>query len=139
MRQAEIAVRPPYGGHPRLAIYGLLEARMSRAGLVICGGMNPRAIRLLRLHPIRCLRRRCCARWAFPAPISASVLPRTIWPQRSGAPEVVLSHAARDAAGPVIPSRFLPRIRAMLGRELHRETEAVRIARALDAAPPAPP
>ncbi|MFM9937802.1 MAG: double-strand break repair protein AddB, partial [Novosphingobium sp.] len=29
----EIAVRPPYGGHPRLAIYGLLEARMSRADL----------------------------------------------------------------------------------------------------------
>ena len=31
-------VRPPYGGHPRVAIYGLLEGRMTRADLVICGG-----------------------------------------------------------------------------------------------------
>ena len=35
-----VAVRPPWGGHPRVAIYGLLEARMSRADLVICGGLN---------------------------------------------------------------------------------------------------
>src|SRR5690606_10635172 len=35
-----VAVRPPYGGHPRVAIYGLLESRMSRADLVICGGLN---------------------------------------------------------------------------------------------------
>ncbi|MCX7285331.1 MAG: double-strand break repair protein AddB, partial [Novosphingobium sp.] len=34
----DVSVRPAYGGHPRLAIYGLLEARMSRADLVICGG-----------------------------------------------------------------------------------------------------
>ncbi|MFD2579328.1 hypothetical protein ACFSTD_13660 [Novosphingobium colocasiae] len=33
------AVRPPWGGHPRVAVYGLLEARMSRADLVICGGL----------------------------------------------------------------------------------------------------
>ncbi|MDZ4308795.1 MAG: double-strand break repair protein AddB, partial [Allopontixanthobacter sp.] len=35
-----VAVRPPYGGHPRVAIYGLLESRMSRADLVICAGLN---------------------------------------------------------------------------------------------------
>src|SRR5690606_33188400 len=34
-----VPVRPPWGGHPRVAIYGLLEARMSRADLVICGGL----------------------------------------------------------------------------------------------------
>jgi ATP-dependent helicase/nuclease subunit B len=37
---APVAVRPGYGGHPRVAIYGLLEARMARADLVICGGLN---------------------------------------------------------------------------------------------------
>ncbi|NQX95032.1 MAG: double-strand break repair protein AddB, partial [Erythrobacter sp.] len=36
----EIAVRPPYGGHPRVAIYGLLESRMARADLMICAGLN---------------------------------------------------------------------------------------------------
>src|SRR5262249_17825735 len=34
-----IAVRPPWGGHPRVSVYGLIEARMSRADLVICGGL----------------------------------------------------------------------------------------------------
>ncbi|MEN9926311.1 MAG: double-strand break repair protein AddB, partial [Pseudomonadota bacterium] len=34
-----VSVRPPWGGHPRVAIYGLLEARMSRADLVICAGL----------------------------------------------------------------------------------------------------
>src|SRR5258705_13209784 len=34
------AVRPPYGGHPRIFIWGLLEARLDRADLVILGGLN---------------------------------------------------------------------------------------------------
>ncbi|MGB7409108.1 MAG: PD-(D/E)XK nuclease family protein, partial [Pontixanthobacter sp.] len=59
-----------------------------------------------------------------------------------GAPEVVLSRSDRDAAGPAIPSRFLLRVKALLGRDLidrHRETKAVELARAIDDAPPAPP
>ena len=55
-----------------------------------------------------------------------------------GAPDVVLSHARRDAAGPTIPSRFVLRVRAMLGARLlaeHLETDAVERARALDDAP----
>ena len=52
-----------------------------------------------------------------------------------GAPEVVLSRALRDESGPAIPSRFLLRVRALLGRELlpaHTESRAVELARALD-------
>ena len=33
-------VRPPYGGHPRIFIWGLLEARLQQADLVILGGLN---------------------------------------------------------------------------------------------------
>ncbi len=133
----EVAVRPPYGGHPRLAIYGLLEARMSRAELVICAGMtegkwpaSPAPDPLLAPAVLRALG---IPGADFRIGLAAHDLAAAL-----GAPEVVLSHAVRDAAGPVIPSRFLLRIRAMLGRELQRETEAVRIARALDKAPPAP-
>src|SRR3546814_7452577 len=36
----EVAVRPPAGGHPRLAIYGLIEARLQRADLMILGSLN---------------------------------------------------------------------------------------------------
>jgi len=34
------AVRPPYGGHPRIFIWGLLEARLQRADLIVLGGLN---------------------------------------------------------------------------------------------------
>ena len=34
------SVRPPYGGHPRLFIWGLLEARLQRADLMILGGLE---------------------------------------------------------------------------------------------------
>jgi ATP-dependent helicase/nuclease subunit B len=36
----EVAVRPAYGGHPRLAILGPLEARLQRFDLVVLGGLN---------------------------------------------------------------------------------------------------
>src|SRR3546814_4340299 len=34
------AIRPPQGGHPRIAILGLLEARLHPADLMILGGLN---------------------------------------------------------------------------------------------------
>ena len=37
---AAVPVRPPYGGHPRISIWGLLEARLQQADLMILGGMN---------------------------------------------------------------------------------------------------
>ena len=56
------------------------------------------------------------------------------------APEVVLSHAQRDEAGPAIPSRFLLRVQALLGEQLegHEETAAIELARAMTRAPTAP-
>ena len=34
------AVRPPYRSRPRIFIWGLLEARLKRADLVVLGGLN---------------------------------------------------------------------------------------------------
>src|SRR5262249_52367393 len=34
------SVRPPYGGHPRIFMWGLLEARLQRADLMVLGGLN---------------------------------------------------------------------------------------------------
>jgi ATP-dependent helicase/nuclease subunit B len=133
----EVAVRPPWGGHPRLAIYGLLEARMSRADLVICGGMtegvwpaSPAPDPLL-APPV--LRQLGIPGADFRIGLAAHDLAAAL-----GAPEVVLSHALRDCAGPVIPSRFLLRIRAMLGKSLVMEHDTVTLARAIDSAPAAP-
>jgi ATP-dependent helicase/nuclease subunit B len=50
-----------------------------------------------------------------------------------GAPEAVLSYAMRDESGLTIPSRFVLRMQALLGSlgNKHRETEAIKLARAL--------
>ncbi|WP_432200626.1 double-strand break repair protein AddB [Erythrobacter sp. W53] len=128
----QIAVRPPYGGHGRVAIYGLLESRLSRADLVICAGLNegiwpPRgSVDALLAPPV--LRALGVPGSDFRIGLSAHDLAGAL-----GAPDVVLSRAARDEAGPTIPSRFLLRVQALIGEQLDRHTEkrAVELARAL--------
>lgn len=128
-----VAVRPPWGGHPRVALYGLLEARMARADLVICGGLHegswPAAPAPDPLLPPAVLRALGVPGADFRIGLAAHDLAAAL-----GAPEVVLSHAARDAAGPVVPSRFVMRVRALLGDlgRHHEETEALRMARLID-------
>lgn len=116
----EVAVRPGYGGHPRVAIYGLLEARMARADLVICGGLNegswpqpPGADALLAPAILRALG---VPGSEFRIGLAAHDLAGCM-----GAPEVVLSRALRDAEGPTLPSRFLLRVEALLGDDLEKE------------------
>ena len=136
----QVAVRPPWGGHPRVAIYGLLEARMSRADLVICAGLTegswPASPAPEPLLPPAVLRALGVPGGEFRIGLAAHDLAGAL-----GAPEVVLSWAQRDEAGPVIPSRFVLRVEAMLGDlgDSHRETNAVALAREIDRAAKAPP
>jgi ATP-dependent helicase/nuclease subunit B len=135
-----VAVRPPYGGHSRVAIYGLLEARMTRADLVICAGLNegtwppaPATDPLLAPGVLRALG---VPGADFRIGLSAHDLAGAL-----GAPEVVLTRARRDLAGPAIASRFLLRVRALLGADLverHEDRGLIALARALDDDPPAP-
>lgn len=136
-----IAVRPPYGGHPRVAIYGLLESRMNRADLVICAALNegswPASPGPDPLLPPAVLRALGVPGADFRIGLSAHDLAGAL-----GAPEVVLSRARRDLQGPAIPSRFLLRVRALLGEDLiarHEDRHLPELARALDDAPPTPP
>ncbi|WP_296678701.1 PD-(D/E)XK nuclease family protein [Novosphingobium sp.] len=133
------AVRPPWGSHPRVAIYGLLEARMSRADLVICGGLTegtwPAAASPEPLLPPAVLRALGVPAGEFRIGLSAHDLAGAL-----GAPEVVLSWADRDEGGPVIPSRFVLRVEALLGdlAKDHREDRAIDRARNIDRAHPEP-
>ncbi|WP_041559049.1 PD-(D/E)XK nuclease family protein [Novosphingobium sp. PP1Y] len=130
-----VSVRPPWGGHPRVSIYGLLEARMSRADLVICGGLVegtwPASPSQDSLLPPAVLRALGVPGGDFRIGLAAHDLAAAL-----GAPEVVLSWAQRDEGGPVIPSRFVLRVKAMLGDQAarHVESEALRLARRLDEA-----
>ena len=134
----QIAVRPPWGGHPRVALYGLLEARMTRAELVICAGLNegswPQAPAPDPLLAPPVLRTLGVPGAEFRIGLAAHDLAGML-----GAPEVVLSRSARDAAGPAIPSRFLLRVKALLGELAvsHEEAEAVEWARRIDLGEPA--
>lgn len=135
-----VSVRPSWGGHPRVSIYGLLEARMSRADLVICGGLvegvwpgSPSPDALL---PPALLRAMGVPGADFRIGLSAHDLAAAL-----GAPEVVLSWARRDEGSPVIPSRFVLRIKAMLGDSANAmvENDAGRLAMLIDDAPAAMP
>ena len=138
----EIAVRPPYGGHSRVAIYGLLESRMTRADLTICAGLNegvwpqvPSTDPLLAPAILRVLG---VPGADFRIGLSAHDLAGAL-----GAPEVILSRARRDTGGPTIPSRFWLRAEALLGdaantaadlRGGHEERALPLLAETLDAA-----
>ncbi|HKX78217.1 MAG TPA: double-strand break repair protein AddB [Novosphingobium sp.] len=130
-----IAVRPSWGGHPRVAIYGLLESRMSRADMVICGGLTegtwPPRPAADGLVPPAVLRALGIPGADFRIGLAAHDLVAAL-----GAPSVVLSWANRDEGGPVIPSRFVLRVKAMLGElaTRHVESDAVRLARSIDEA-----
>jgi ATP-dependent helicase/nuclease subunit B len=127
-----VAVRPPWGGHPRVAIYGLLESRMTRAELVICAGLNegvwpatPATDPLLAPAVLRALG---VPGADFRIGLAAHDLAGAL-----GALEVVLSRARREAGGPAIASRFWLRVKALLGEmaDAHREEEIPALARML--------
>lgn len=132
MLMDDIAVRPPEGGHPRIFIWGLIEARLQSAQMMVLGGLNEGV-------------------WpALPAPdpwlapqirksLGLGGLERRIGVDAHdlaaalGAPEVVMTRARRDASAPTIASRFWLRIEAMSGGLATPRLHADRLAAIIDA------
>lgn len=128
---AEKAVRPPFGKHPRVAIYGLLEARLQSADLVICAGLNegvwpqipspdpwlaPMVRNALGLPPLE-------MRVGLAAQDLAGAL---------ASPEVVLTRARRDGSAPTVASRFLLRLQAVAPDKDMEDAATLALARTLD-------
>ncbi len=126
-----VAVRPAAGGHPRIFIWGLIEARLQQADLVILGGLNegvwpampapdpwlaPAIRRSLGLPGIE-------RRIGLAAHDFASAL---------GAPQVLLTRARHDAASPTVASRFWLRVQTLTGGLDPPEPRFDELARALD-------
>lgn len=129
-------VRPRQPGHPRLKIWGLLEARLLDADRVILAGLDE-GIWPPEMRGDPFLNR--------PMRIALGLQP----PERRlgqtahdfmmllGAPEVVLTHAQKRGGSPAIPSRFLRRLDAFIGTDATKAMAArgepvLRWARALD-------
>jgi ATP-dependent helicase/nuclease subunit B len=124
-------VRPPYGGHPRVAIYGLLEARLQQADIVICAGLNETTWpQIAQPDP-----------WLAPAirrHLGLATLDRNIGLSANdlatalGARHVLLTRAKRDRSGPTVASRFLLRIKALLAAQLATDGQMLALAQQLD-------
>ncbi len=115
MLEPEI-VRPTFGRHPRLAIWGPLEARLQRADLLVLGGLNegtwPPAVEtgpwLNRPMRARCGCRNRERRIGLSAHDFVAAL---------GAERVLLTRAEREGGAPTVPSRWLARLDALFGYE----------------------
>ena len=131
----ERVVRPPYGGHPRIFVWGVLEARLQRADLVVLGGLNEGAWPALPA-PDPWLPPKVRATLGMPVLEFRIGLAAHDFASALGAPEVVLTRARRDSKAPTVASRFLLRLEAISGG-LPRDTRLERLVRALD--DPGPP
>ncbi|HWI85109.1 MAG TPA: double-strand break repair protein AddB [Sphingomonas sp.] len=107
-----VAVRPPQGGHPRVFIWGLIEARLQQTDLVVLGGLNEGVWPSLPAPDP----------WLAPAVRAVLGLPgleRRIGLEAQqfaaglGGPDIVLTRARRDARAPAVASRFWLRLVAM--------------------------
>jgi len=106
-------VRPRYGRHPRLAIWGPLEARLQHADLLILGGLNE-GTWPAEVAADPWLSRPMRRDFGLPAPERRIGLAAHDFAQAMGAPEVVLTRALRVEGTPTVPSRWLLRLDGLL-------------------------
>lgn len=110
----DVAVRPPQGGHPRIFIWGLIEARLQQADLVVLGGLNEGSWPALPTPDP----------WLSPrvrAELGLAGLERRVglaaheFVSALGAPQILVTRARRDARAPAVASRLWLRLEAMSG------------------------
>ena len=132
MLMEEIAIRLlPRERHPRLAIYGLMEARLQRADLMILSGLNEGTWPGLPA-PDPWLAPRVRAELGLPGLDRGIGVAAHDFGQALGAKQVVLTRARRDARSPALASRFWLRLEAMTGERFPRDNTLAAWARALD-------
>ena len=138
-------VRPTRPGHPRLAVLGQLESRLSSADLVLLAGLNEGTWpRLPEADPW--LNRSMRRELGLPPPELRIGIAAHDFLSAACAPEVALSRSRKDETGaPTTPSRWLARLDAVLrSQDLRGRVEAPphwrRWTQALDepAGPPRP-
>lgn len=106
-------VRPPYGRHPRLSIWGLLEARLQQADLVVLGGLNE-GVWPARTESDPWLSRPMRQDFGLSPPERRIGMAALDFAQALGAREVVMTRALRVEGAPTVPSRWLLRLDTVL-------------------------
>ncbi|HVF37405.1 MAG TPA: double-strand break repair protein AddB [Sphingomicrobium sp.] len=132
-----VAVRRPYGGHPRVFIWGLIEARLQQADLMILGGMNEGVWPPLP-SPDPWLAPQIRKSLGLPGLEFRTGLAAHDFMSALGAPRVLLTRARRDSRSPTVASRLWLRLQAMTGG-VTRDQRLERLAIALDSSPSVEP
>lgn len=127
----ETAVPPAHGGHPRLAIYGLIEARLQTADLMILGGLNE-GVWPGTPAPDPWLAPRIRVALGLPGLERRIGVAAHDFGHGLGAREVLLTRARRDSRSPTLASRFWLRLEAMAGKDFVRAHDLESWAEALD-------
>ena len=108
-------VRPRYGAHPRLAIWGPLEARLQSADLLILGGLNE-GTWPAETPASPWMSRPMTAELGLPLPERRVGLSAHDFVQGLNARAVMLTRAERVDGTPTVPCRWLRRIDNLLAR-----------------------
>src|SRR5437763_583070 len=106
------AVRPRFGRHPRLAIWGPLEARLQRADLLVLGGLNEGSWPpTVETGPW--INRPMRATLGLQQPERRIGLSAHDFASALAAEHVLLTRAEREGGAPTVPSRWLARLDAL--------------------------
>ncbi|MHB1219478.1 MAG: double-strand break repair protein AddB [Alphaproteobacteria bacterium] len=106
-------VRPRYGRHPRLHIWGPIEARLQSADLMVLGGLNEGTWPRL-AAPDPWMSRPMQSDFGLPEPERRIGQSAHGFVQAASGTEVVLTRAARVEGAPTVPSRWLLRLGTVL-------------------------
>lgn len=108
------AVRPKFGKHPRVFIWGLLEARLQRTDVTVLGGLNegswPGDV-----EASPWMSRPMMHAFGLSQPERRIGLAAHDFIQAATAPKVYLTRADRSGTSPKVTSRWLVRLDTMLG------------------------
>lgn len=127
-------VRPAVGTHPRIAIYGPLEARLQSVDRIILGGLNEGTwpgtanVDPWMSRPMR-------ADFGLPLPERRIGLQAHDFVQMAAGTDVVLTRATKADGAPTVPSRWLMRLGSVTraaGLELKPDQRPVTWLQALD-------
>jgi len=106
-------VRPVFGRHPRLFIWGLLEARLQHADLIVLGGLNE-GVWPPSSESDPWLSRPMRRDFGLAPPERRIGIAALDFAAALGAREVVLTRATRIEGAPTSPSRWLLRLETVL-------------------------
>ncbi|MBZ9646254.1 double-strand break repair protein AddB [Sphingobium sp. 3R8] len=127
-----VSVRPPQGGHPRISILGLIEARLMQADLMVLGGLNEGTWPGLP-SPDPWLAPRIRRELGLPGLETRIGLAAHDFAGALGAPHVLITRARRGSSGPAVASRFWLRLKAMAGPQWKTADRYAALAQAIDA------